>query len=115
MSDLNENQGADSYDVGYRKPPVHTRFQKGCPPPNRRGRPRSRENFADLVRKELRKRIWVQENGKRIRITKREAWMRRVVNGAINGHRRSMKIFLLLVKPTQPLREDMIFYLIGGR
>jgi Family of unknown function (DUF5681) len=63
--------------VGYCRPPEHGRFPKGRSP-NRKGRPKRKETWAELFKKELNKRIWVVENGKRIRITKRRAWMKRI-------------------------------------
>ena len=87
MSDVPKHHRAQSPKVGYRQPPEHSRFQRGKPSANPRGRPKRQESFADLIRKELNNRIWVQENGKRIRITKREAWMRRIVNAQSNESR----------------------------
>src|SRR3954453_14173420 len=75
------------YTIGYCKPPKHTRFSKDRPA-NRKGRPKREESWAELFRKELNKRIWVVENGKRIRITKRRAWMKRIVNGMLKGDAR---------------------------
>lgn len=52
----------------------------GAPSPqqpsrNRRGRPRHDAPFPELIGRELNKRITAQENGKVLRITKREVWM----------------------------------------
>ena len=33
MSHAPKNERADSYEVGYKKPPKHTQFQKGYRPP----------------------------------------------------------------------------------
>ena len=109
MPDAFENHG------GYGKPPKHTRFQKGRSG-NPRGRPKREESFADLIRQELKKRIRVQENGRVIRITKREAWLRRIVNGAITRKARAQRTFFRIAKPTGTWlgKRGIIFYLIDS-
>jgi len=101
--------------VGYCRPPEHGRFKKGRSL-NRKGRPKRKETWAELFRKELNKRIWVVENGKRIRITKRRAWMKRIINGMLKGDARAQKTFLKIEKPDDPANEGGLdFYIIGGR
>src|SRR5260370_31334050 len=58
------------YEVGYGKPPLHTRFKKGQSG-NPRGRPRGAKNFTSLVSDALDQRVVVTENGKRREISKR--------------------------------------------
>jgi hypothetical protein len=60
------------YPVGYKKPPRHTQFKPGMSG-NAKGRPKGAKNFATVLEHELRARIEVTENGKRKRISKREA------------------------------------------
>jgi hypothetical protein len=68
-----------------------------------------------LFRKELNKRIWVEENGKRIRITKRRAWMKRVANGTVKRDRNSVKTFLKIEKPGEARNDNVLnFYIIAG-
>ncbi len=80
-----------------------------------RGRPRNDAPFAELVKRELNKRIELQENGRVVTMTKREAWLRRLYNDAINGSPRALRIYMKLVKPTDPPPEDSFFWIIGGR
>ncbi len=75
---------ADEYEVGYKKPPVSTRFQSGQSG-NAKGRPRGAKNFDTVIAKELSARVEITENGKRRSITKREAIGKQVVNKAANG------------------------------
>src|SRR5438105_15886877 len=60
------------YLVGYGKPPLHTRFQKGRSG-NPNGRPRGRKNMSTLLSDALNGSVVVVENGRRKKITKREA------------------------------------------
>src|SRR5438477_7828410 len=52
------------YEVGYGKPPLHTRFQKG-ESGNPKGRPRGKKNMATLLSTALNASIVVVANGRR--------------------------------------------------
>src|ERR1700686_1103014 len=60
------------YEVGYRKPPVHTRFKSGKSG-NPRGRPRASKNLSTLLNEALNESVAVVENGRRRKISKRQA------------------------------------------
>src|SRR5438067_13816670 len=60
------------YMVGYGKPPLHTRFQKGRSG-NPNGRPRGRKNMSTLLSDALNGSVIVVEKGRRKKITKRNA------------------------------------------
>ncbi len=81
------------YAVGFGKPPRHTRFCKGQSG-NPKGRPRGAKNLATLMEKVLKEPVVISENGKRRRITKREALIKQLVNKAIAGDPRSIKLLL---------------------
>ena len=92
------------------------RANKGTPSPARfgRGRPRNDAPFAELVKRELKKRIEVQENGRTLIMTKREAWMRRLWHDVISGKPRALRIYVKLAKPTMPPAKDFFFWIIDG-
>jgi len=79
-----------------------------------RGRPRNDAPFTELVARELNKRIKVEENGGTLKMTKREFWIRRLWNDAINGKPRALRIYLKLAKPTEP-SGGINFFIIDGK
>lgn len=81
------------YEVGYGKPPRHTRFQKGQSG-NPRGRPGGSKNLATLLSEALDERVAVVENGRRKRISKREAVIAQLVNQSAKADLRAIKILL---------------------
>lgn len=75
--------------VGYGRPPRHTRFKRGRSG-NPRGRPRKSRNINELITKELDTTVTITEDGKRKRITKREAIPKRLVTSALNGDAKAL-------------------------
>ena len=67
------------YKVGYKKPPLHTRFKKGQSG-NPRGRPRGAKNFSSVLNDALSQRVLVTENGRSRKISKRELGIRQLVD-----------------------------------
>jgi hypothetical protein len=81
------------YEIGYGKPPRHSRFQKGRSG-NPRGRPPGSKNLATLLTEALNERVIVVENGRRRKITKREAVIAQLVNQSAKANLRAIKILL---------------------
>jgi Family of unknown function (DUF5681) len=90
----NENK-QDEYEVGYRRPPRHTRFEKGQSG-NYRGRPRGAKNMATHLKEALRERVVINENGRRKRVTKMDVVSRRLVNKAVEGDLRFIEFLVAL-------------------
>ena len=82
-----------AYEVGYGKPPLHSRFGKGRSG-NPRGRPRASKNLGTLLNDALNERVVVVENGRRQRISKREAIIAQLVNQSAKADLRAIKIHL---------------------
>jgi hypothetical protein len=81
----------NDYKVGYGKPPSHSRFVKGRSG-NPQGRPRGSKNLATLFSEALNERVTVVENGRRRKITKREAVIAQLVNKSAGADLRAIKI-----------------------
>src|SRR6266568_591803 len=83
------------YAVNYRKPPLHTRFKKGQSG-NPRGRPA--KNLPALVVAALNEPVYVTTNGRRRRITKREAVVAQLVNKSASADLRATKMLIDVMK-----------------
>jgi hypothetical protein len=83
----------NNYEVGYRKPPQRTRYQKGQSG-NPKGRPRGSRSSATLLKEILSERVEVRENGRIRTITKKELILRNAVNKAATGDPRAREFLL---------------------
>jgi len=83
----------DDYQVGYGRPPMHSRFTPGRSG-NPRGRPRKSKQLEDLIRQELDAKIAIKEGGREKHITKREALVKQLVNCAIKGDAKPLQLVL---------------------
>ena len=91
----------DAYDVGYRKPPLATRFQKGVSG-NPRGRPKGARNLSTVVAAALNEKVLITENGRKRRISKYEAAVKQLVNRAAGGPHRLRSAGLGLRRGPRP-------------
>jgi hypothetical protein len=93
-----------SYNVGYRKPPKHSRFRKGSSG-NPRGRPAGRVNVTTVLERILQERIVLRENGKERIVTKLEAVIEQVVNKAAEGDLTAFRHLIALTRPADQTLE----------
>ncbi len=84
-----------SYDVGYGKPPKHTRFKPGRSG-NPKGRPKGSKSLLVLVGKALDEKVVVREGGRQSRLSKREVVARQLANKAVGGDHRAIQTVLKL-------------------
>ncbi|MCK1364172.1 DUF5681 domain-containing protein [Bradyrhizobium sp. 62] len=95
----NKHAGSDRpYDVGYGKPPQHTRFRKGFSG-NPKGGSRKKHHFdvsdwQNPFVKFLLEPMQMTVKGKRCQIRAYEVWIRRVIHDALSGDPDSSMILL---------------------
>jgi hypothetical protein len=88
------------YEVGYGKPPRHTRFAKGQSG-NPRGRPCGAKNFTTLLEEALNEPVTVTENGGRRKVSKRQAIVTQLVNRSATADFRAIKILFEIVRENE--------------
>jgi Family of unknown function (DUF5681) len=99
-----DNEAAAPYEVGYRRPPVATRFQKGRSG-NPKGRPVGSRSLDSLLTAALDEPVMVTENGKRRSISKREAIVRQLVNKSASADLKAMQMVLALMQQVEDQPE----------
>lgn len=89
---------SEEYEVGYKKPPAHSRFQKGRSG-NPSGRAKKPKSVASVLSRAAQQKVTVTESGRRRRVTKLEIAITQLVNKAAGGDFRSQKLLLDLLGP----------------
>lgn len=97
-----DNKG--DFEVGYGKPPRHTRFKTGRSGNPRGRRPGSR-NLSTLLGEALNEPVVVAENGGRRKISKREAIIKQLVNQSAQGDWRAAKLLLDILQDIERRTE----------
>jgi hypothetical protein len=96
-----------NYPVGYKKPPLHSRFKKGRSG-NPAGRPKRRITPLQIdaeLDKALISRITVNESGSIREITKLRAFMTQMVHKAVKGHHPTMSLLISLLTKRAEIAE----------
>jgi hypothetical protein len=84
------------YEVGYRRPPDHTRFSKGRSG-NPNGRPKSSANAKTIVSRAISEKVTIREGDKPRAVTKLEGLLQAHLIKAIKGDARSASLVIGLV------------------
>jgi hypothetical protein len=93
-----------NYEVGYGKPPRHTRFKKGQSG-NPRGRSSGSKNLMTVLDETLNEPVIVAENGGRRKISKLRAIIKQVVNQSAKGDWRMAKMLLDFIRENERSNE----------
>lgn len=110
-----DNRHGNSYDVGYGKPPITTRFVKGQSG-NPLGRPRKKKpeplkpsdaTFLELFTQEAYRQVTLRENGQPIELPVIKAAMRSTWADAIKGKRLSQKYAFAVAQLAEAEREKL--------
>src|SRR3979411_2259082 len=88
-ADIPEGEVKDLPAVGYKRPPMHTRFKPGQSG-NPSGRPKGSQNLQTLFKKILNEQISLREGLRVRKVSKAEAVLRGLVIGALKGEARSV-------------------------
>ena len=93
----NNRTSKQEYEVGYKKPPMHTRFKKGQSG-NKRGRQKVLPSTAALLKKILKEKRRMVVDGQALQMTNQEALFWSVVTQAIKkGDHQTMKAFNAII------------------
>jgi hypothetical protein len=86
----------DAYAIGYRRPPLHTRFKPGqCGNP--RGRPRRQRNVRTVVEEALNQRITIRQGDRTRSLTKLDGVILTMISAALKGDAKAQaSLFTLL-------------------
>src|SRR5208282_4625125 len=94
----------DDYEVGYRKPPKHSRFKKGQSG-NPQGKRRGTKNSATLLKQALLASVLVKQNGHEIKATKLRVIVTQIINQAMRGDYASTRLLLRYAGLDRQLNE----------
>jgi hypothetical protein len=111
-SDVTASPTATTAAVGYKRPPLATRFQPGVSG-NPKGRPKRKPTFAEMMLEEAHRAIKVGMGDKVVKIPRAKALIRRTFDAALHGDPTALKLVMghlaTLVDPDadQPTEEPL--------
>ena len=83
------------YEVGFRRPPVETRFKPGGVG-NPKGRPKKRQTVGQIIEGALMTKVTVMENGRSKNMTAEEVIIRKLALDAASGDKRAIQTLFTL-------------------
>jgi len=91
--------------IGYKRPPVHSRFKPGQSG-NPSGRQKGSKNLTTLFTQILNEKVSVREGAEVRKVTKAEAILRGLVVGALKGDARNLVTLFRLAEQTGQFHQD---------
>ncbi|MGE3476427.1 MAG: DUF5681 domain-containing protein [Rhodospirillaceae bacterium] len=80
----------NDYEVGYKKPPKHTRFKPGDSG-NPSGRPRKARSSNELLEQVLNEKVTITIRGRQRTVTMKEVLIRQLITDGMKGNQRALK------------------------
>jgi len=102
--DIDASSEEQPYRVGYKRPPLHTRFRAGQSG-NPSGRRKGSLNLKTLFDQILREEVSLREGSSVRKVSKAEAVLRGLVIGALKGDSRSLAAMFRLAEQTGQFEE----------
>jgi hypothetical protein len=88
-------QSPKNYEVGFRRPPIATRFKPGNVA-NKKGRPKKKRTVGQIIEGALATKVTVVENGQPKTMTAEEVIIRKLTLDAASGDKRSIQTLFSL-------------------
>jgi Family of unknown function (DUF5681) len=92
------------YEIGYGKPPIDTRFKPGASG-NPSGRPKGAKNLTTLVHEALNEPVIIAENGRRRKVSKRQAIIKQLINRSAQGDLKALQMLLGVMQEIERRQE----------
>jgi hypothetical protein len=97
----NDDTGTGDYEVGYGKPPKHTRFRKGQSG-NPRGRAKNTRNLKTELRSVLDETLSLSMAGREVKLSARKAMLLALRNKALKGDTRAIGLMVAMLERLLP-------------
>jgi hypothetical protein len=97
---MSDGSASDDRQVGYRRPPIHTRFKPGQSG-NPKGRPKGPRNLSSEVAKAMAMPVPVTVNGRRKNVRTITALVWRLREKALGGDHKSLLLLINLIQSSQ--------------
>ena len=95
----------DTYEVGYGKPPKHTRFKPGQSG-NPKGRPRGAPNLRTVFTKAVQETVTIREGDKTRNLSKARAIIQVTLNKGLKGDPKGLAAIVQLARMTGLMDEE---------
>ena len=104
----------EAYKVGYKKPPLHSRFNPGiCPNPKARAK-KDEQPLADVLREIIDAKVMYLEGGKRKQASRAKLSIVRLVRAALKGQTREAAQLLRIRKHAAHVDPGPLIITITG-
>ncbi len=93
------------YNVGYKRPPLHTRFKPGRSG-NPKGRPRGHKNLATLIKEAANEKVTLRIGGRVRQVTKAQAFVIKNFNDALASDEKAARVLMLMMREARLFEQE---------